>query len=88
MFCKLEMFFQKQDYYIWMKRNNINGENHKINCYETRGSMVETGKFYIKLFMSICTRDPLSHKFLKSSDFDTTFITISNITTKLKCRKL
>ena len=63
-FNELEMFLQKQDFYIWMKGktdlttfNNPNGDSHEKNCSETRRSMVETRNFYIKLFMSICTRE-------------------------------
>ena len=46
--------------------NNANGDSHEKTCYETRRSMVKTRKFYMKLFMSICTRDTLSHKCLKA----------------------
>ena len=61
---KLEMLFQKQDFYIWMKKektgmatsNNPNGDRHKKNYSETRRSMVETRRFYIQLFTPICTR--------------------------------
>ena len=57
MFCNLEMLFQKLDFYIWMKEEKTDlvtvttptGRTMKKNCSETRRSMVETGKFYIKL---------------------------------------
>ena len=39
---------------------NANRESHEKNCSETT-SMVETGKFYISLFMSICTRENSSY---------------------------
>ena len=39
--------------------NNPNGESHEKIFPEMRRSMIETGKFYIKLVMSICTRKTL-----------------------------
>ena len=39
--------------------NNPNGESHENIFPEMRRSMIETGKFYIKLVMSICTRKTL-----------------------------
>ena len=51
------MFFQKLDFYIWMKEEKTDlvtvitptERTIKKNYSETRRSMVETGKFYIKL---------------------------------------
>ena len=52
---KLEMFFSEARFYIWMKgkrdlatSSNSNGECYEKNSSETRRSMTETGKFYIK----------------------------------------
>ena len=52
---KLEMFFSEARLYIWMKgkrdlatSSNSNGECYEKNSSETRRSMIETGKFYIK----------------------------------------
>ena len=39
--------------------NNPNGESHEKIFPEMRRSTIETGKFYIKLVMSICTRKTL-----------------------------
>ena len=39
----------------WLS-NNLNEKSHERNCPEMKRSMVHTGRFYIKLFMSICTR--------------------------------
>ena len=52
---KLEIFFQTQNFYIWIKEKNTK------NCSETRRSIDETSRFYMKLFMSICTRESSSH---------------------------
>lgn len=52
---KLKIFFQTQNFYIWIKEKNTK------NCSETRRSIDETSRFYMKLFMSICTRESSSH---------------------------
>ena len=39
------------------KGDNRNRANHEKNCSETWSSMVRTGKFYVKLYMSIFTTE-------------------------------
>ena len=60
----LEMSFSKARFLYLVERkkisNNPNGKSHKKNCSETRRKMVETGRFYIQLFMSIGTRENYS----------------------------
>ena len=55
---KLEMLFQKQDFYIWMKRKSQLG-----NFYNPNGEKHEIGTFYIEPFISICTRENYSQVF-------------------------
>ena len=55
---KLEMLFQKQDFYIWMKRKSKLG-----NFYNPNGEKHEIGTFYIEPFISICTRENYSQVF-------------------------
>ena len=62
---KIEMFFQKQNVYLGKKAelttsNDIKGV-HEKNCSAMTRSMVETGKFYIKLYMFIFTRGNSSY---------------------------
>ena len=52
---KVEIFFKKQDFYVFMKEKITQTDSHEKNCSETRKSMVKTVRFHIKLFMSICT---------------------------------
>ena len=40
---------------------NTNRESYVKHCSETKRSMVETRKFYIKLFLSISIRENSSH---------------------------
>ena len=44
----------------WQSLVTKNGESHEKNCSETGRSMAET-RFYIKQFISICTRENSSH---------------------------
>ena len=52
MFCFLYLN-EKKKTDLMTQKNDPNGASHEKSCSEIRRSMVETGRFYIKLFMSI-----------------------------------
>ena len=64
---KLEMFFQKQTFYFLVEGNKqtwkpliTQMKEPRKSCSEARRSIVKTGRFYIKLYMSIFTRENFS----------------------------
>ena len=74
---KIKMFFRSKIFFIWMKGKNR--PDNLTQMTQTGRAMkkvvlkqgevrriVETGRFYIKLFMSICTRENSSHPALVS----------------------
>ena len=59
---KPEMFFQKQDFYIFMKGKNRpgNGDSHENIVLNQGEAWLKPGNIYINLFMFISTRENFS----------------------------